>query len=239
MRQSYRSVFISDTHLGTQHCKEKELLDFLKSFDAENLYLVGDIIDGWAMSRRHYWTKTQTEILRRILKLSEKMNVHYIAGNHDQFIRPFFKYDFQFGRTQICDSVVHVGLDGRRVYVTHGDHFDFWMRVPKKVINFFAHITDLPFMAEKRDVTNQRYLRQTSTEKALENWRRLKGYDAVLCGHTHFPKINDTYMNTGDWVKHCTYIVENLDGTWELNNYETTKRNILEDAQGIHKGETE
>ena len=221
MKDKYRSVFISDTHLGTQHCKEKELLTFLKSFEAENLYLVGDIIDGWAMSRSHYWTKTQTEILRRILKLSEHLNVYYIAGNHDQFIRPFFKYDFQFGNTQISDSVVHVGPDGRRVYITHGDHFDFWMRIPKPVINFFARVTDLPFMAEKREVTNQRYLRQSSTERALLNWRKLKGYDAVLCGHTHYPKLDEQYMNTGDWVKHCSYIVEHTSGEWELKYYES------------------
>ena len=221
MKHKYRSVFISDTHLGTQHCKEKELLTFLKSFEAENLYLVGDIIDGWAMTRKHYWTKTQTEIIRRILKLSEHLNVHYIAGNHDQFIRPFFKYDFQFGNTQISDSHVHVGPDGRRVYITHGDHFDFWMRIPKPVINFFARVTDLPFMAEKREVTNQRYLRQSSTERALLNWRKLKGYDAVLCGHTHYPKLDEQYMNTGDWVKHCSYIVEHTSGEWELKYYES------------------
>jgi UDP-2,3-diacylglucosamine pyrophosphatase LpxH len=215
----YHAVFISDLHLGTQNCKEKELLEFLKNVQTDNLYLVGDIIDGWAMSRKHYWTKTQTEILRRILKLSEKCNVYYIAGNHDQFIRPFFKYDFQFGRTQICDSVVHVGVDGRRIYITHGDHFDFWMRVPKKLINIFAHITDLPFMAEKRKVTNQRYLRQTSTEKTVIRYAKLKGYDGVLCGHTHYPKMTDFYMNDGDWTRHCSYITEDFEGQWELKYY--------------------
>ena len=220
MRPKYNAVFISDTHLGTQNCKEDELLTFLKSFDANHLYLVGDIIDGWAMSRRHYWTKKQTEIIRRILKLSEKLDVHYIAGNHDQFIRPFFKYDFKFGRTEIADFAVHVGIDGHRVYITHGDHFDFWMRVPKKIINFFAHITDLPIFATERQVTNQRYLRQTSTEKALERWRKIKGHDRVLCGHTHHPKLTETYMNTGDWVRHCSYIVEHTDGTWELKYYD-------------------
>lgn len=179
------------------------------------------MIDGWAMSRKHYWTNTQTEIIRRILKLSEKINVYYIAGNHDQFIRPFFKYDFQFGNTKILDSLVYVGLDGRRIYITHGDYFDFWMRVPKTVINFFAHITDLSFMAQKRKVTNQRYLRHRGTEKALLRWRKLKGYDAVLCGHTHYPKLEDQYMNTGDWVRHCSYIVEHTNGEWELKYYES------------------
>lgn len=219
-RPRYRAVFISDTHLGTQNCKDKELLDFLKSFDTEHLFLVGDIIDGWALQRTHYWSNKQTDIIRRILKLSEHCNVHYIAGNHDQFIRPFFKYDFQFGRTQISDSAVHVDANGRRIYVTHGDHFDFWMRIPKKLINFFARITDLPFMAEKRKVTNQRYLRQTNTEKAVTQYAKFKGYDGVLCGHTHYPKMTDYYMNDGDWTIHCSYIVEHTNGTWELKYYE-------------------
>ena len=219
-RPKYRAVFISDTHLGTQNCKDKELLTFLKSFDTEHLFLVGDIIDGWALQRTHYWSNTQTDIIRRILKLSEHCNVHYIAGNHDEFIRPFFRYDFQFGRTQVSDSFVYVDSNGRRIYITHGDHFDFWMRIPKPVINFFAHITDLPFMAEKRKVTNQRYLRQTSTEKTLIRYGKLKHYDKVLCGHTHFPKLDDYYMNTGDWTQHCTYIVEHTTGEWELKYYE-------------------
>jgi len=114
---SSKSIFISDIHLGTKSCKAKRLRDFLSSIECENLYLVGDIIDGWALQRKHYWTKTQTEVIRKILKLSEKTNVVYIPGNHDEFIRPFFKFDFQIGDIKIFDSVDYDAIDGRRIYV--------------------------------------------------------------------------------------------------------------------------
>lgn len=219
-KQEYRAVFISDTHLGTSRCKDKELLAFLKSFKTERLYLVGDIIDGWALERKHYWNTTQTEILRRILKISETTEVVYIPGNHDKFIRPFFKYNFSFGNFIIEDYVLHKALDGRTVYVTHGDKHDYLMHIPKPVINFFARFTDFEVFAEKRQQTKKRYLRTTATESAVKRYCRLKGYDTALTGHTHYPKIEDNFMNDGDWVKHCTYIVETKTGEWELKYYE-------------------
>lgn len=237
MKAKYKSVFISDTHLGTRGCKEEELLSFLKSFEADNLFLVGDIIDGWAMHRRHYWSTPQTEILRRILKLSEKLNVYYIAGNHDEFIRPFFKYDFQFGRCQILDSFNYTGLDGRSYYVTHGDHFDFWMRIPRQVINLFAHFTDLPIKAAQMGKNPARYLRVTNVEKALRRYAKFKKYDCIICGHTHHPKLTDGFMNTGDWVKNCTALIEHLDGTWELLYYGKETINASSEASST-VGET-
>lgn len=202
--------------MGTQSCKAKRLHDFLSNVETENLFLVGDIIDGWALQRKHYWTKTQTEIIRKILKLSEKINVYYIAGNHDEFIRPFFKYDFQFGTCQILDSYDYESLDGRRILVTHGDYFDLTMRIPRSVIGFFARITDLlPNKITSTDF-NHRMYKVLGVERTIEKYLKIKGYDSCVTGHTHSPKIREHYMNCGDWVSNCTAIVETLSGEWSL-----------------------
>jgi len=219
-KPKYRSVFISDVHLGTKACKAKRLHQFLDSFHAENLFLVGDIIDGWALRRRHYWTKKQTEVIRRILKMSEEINVYYIAGNHDEFIRPFFKYDFQFGRCQILDSYDYVGVDGRRIYVSHGDYFDLTMKIPTPVINFAARIWDFIPHKEGQDSFSHIMYNILGTEHTIKKYIKAKGYDCAITGHTHSPKIKENYMNCGDWVDNCSALVENTDGKWELIYYE-------------------
>jgi UDP-2,3-diacylglucosamine pyrophosphatase LpxH len=215
-RADYRSVFISDVHLGTKGCKAKRLHQFLDSFTADNLFLVGDIIDGWALRRRHYWTKTQTEVIRRILKLSERMHVVYIAGNHDEFIRPFFRYDFQFGACEIVDSYDYSGIDGRKYYISHGDHFDLTMKIPTPLINLCAHVWDYIPHDPGQDSFSDKMYKILGTEKTISKYIRAKGYDVAICGHTHVPKIEENYMNCGDWVKNCTALVEHRDGRWEL-----------------------
>ena len=206
----YKSVFISDTHLGTKSCKAKRLHDFLSTLECENLFLVGDIIDGWALKRKHYWNKTQTEIIRKILKLSEKTNVIYIAGNHDDFIRPFFKFDFQIGDIQISDSYDYVGVDGRKYFVSHGDHFDLTMKIPRQVINLFAHI-----LPDSSSFTDKMY-RWLGTERVIQKYIKTKGYDCAITGHTHTPMIQSDYMNCGDWTENCTALIEHLDVSWEI-----------------------
>jgi len=214
-KTEYQSVFISDVHLGTKGCKAKRLLAFLDSFDAENLFLVGDIIDGWALRRRHYWTKSQTEVIRKILKLSERMNVYYIAGNHDEFVRPFFKYGFQFGSFTILDDFNYQARDGRKVFVSHGDYFDLTMKIPSPVINFFAHIWDYIPHGDNDSFSDKMY-DVLGTERTIKKYLTVKGYDCAITGHTHSPKIKDTYMNCGDWVTNCTALVEHTDGKWEI-----------------------
>jgi UDP-2,3-diacylglucosamine pyrophosphatase LpxH len=216
----YKTIFISDLHLGTKKCKEKKILKFLKEIKCDNLYLVGDIIDGWALSRKHYWTITQTEILRKILKMSETTNITYIPGNHDSFVRPFFRYDFSFSNIRIVEHDTYVDSNGRRIFVVHGDKYDFWMKVPKKIINFLAHFTDWVEISEETGHDIKRAARLTRVEKVLKKFIKSNSkYDAVICGHTHHPKIDDVYMNTGDWVKHCTALCENYDGSWKIVVY--------------------
>jgi UDP-2,3-diacylglucosamine pyrophosphatase LpxH len=214
-----KSVFISDVHLGTKSCRAKRLLDFLSSIECENLFLVGDIIDGWALSRKHYWTKSQTEVIRKILKLSEQMNVYYIAGNHDEFIRPFFKYDFQFGSCRILDSYDYVGIDGRNYYISHGDYFDLTMKIPSWIINLSARVWDWVPHKEENNTFSDKMYHLLGTERTIKKYLRVKGYDCAITGHTHSPKIKENYMNCGDWTTNCTALVEHLDGTWELIYY--------------------
>lgn len=211
-----KSVFISDVHLGTKGCKAKRLLTFLDSIETENLYLVGDIIDGWALRRKHYWSKSQTEVIRKILKLSEKINVVYIAGNHDEFIRPFFKFDFQIGDIQILDSLDYDAIDGRRIFVSHGDYFDLTMRIPTFIINGMARLWDFIPHSEQSNSFSDKLYGVLGTERIINKYLKLKNYDCAITGHTHSPKIKQSYMNCGDWVTNCTALVEHTNGSWEI-----------------------
>jgi len=214
--KKYRSVFISDTHLGTKNCKDKKLLEFLKSFSAENLFLVGDIIDGWSLKQKHYWTTEQTEILRRILKLSEKMQVVYVVGNHDDFIRPFFKFDFQFGTLKIVDDYQYLDLSGRKIYITHGDRFDFTMKIPKWIISAPDFLLDRLGKPSANDKIVKWVVDRIGTRKRAECFAENYKYDSCIIGHTHLPEISPQYMNCGDWVSNNSYLVETLNGKWEL-----------------------
>jgi len=211
----YKAVFISDVHLGTKQCKAKALLEFLQGLECTHLFLVGDIIDGWALRRRHYWPKSHTEVIRRILKLSEKCNVIYLPGNHDEFVRPFLKEDMKIGNIEIVDSYVY-----NNVYICHGDKFDLTMKIPRPVINFFAHLSD------GGSLTEQMY-KLMGTQKIITKWAKTKGYESVLTGHTHSPKIVEGYMNCGDWCDNCSYIVHTEEG-WHLKYYERENRKNTE-----------
>lgn len=202
-----KAIFISDVHLGTKQCQADLLLSFLSSIKCDYLFLVGDIIDGWALRRRHYWPKSHTEVLRRILKLSEKCKVVYLPGNHDEFVRPFLKEEMQLGNIDIVDSYVY-----ENVYVCHGDKFDLTMKIPRQVINFFAHLSDGGSFTEQM-------FKLLGTQKIITKWAKKKSYDAVLTGHTHSPKIVEGYMNCGDWCENCTYIVHTEENGWILKTY--------------------
>lgn len=211
----YKSVFISDTHLGTPYCYDEKLLKFLKEVKCENLYLVGDIIDVWALKRKHYWNTNQTEILRRILKLSEKINVTYIAGNHDEILRPFMKMGFQIGEIRVADEISYNAEDGRKILVTHGDYYDLTMNIPSSLINFGARIWEL-FTNPTNPKFKDWLYKIMGTETVGIKRSRARGFDAVICGHTHSPKIREHYMNCGDWTRSRSALVENYDGSWEL-----------------------
>ena len=133
----YRSIWISDIHLGTPGCKANFLLDFLRSTKSENLYLVGDIIDGWSLQQGWYWPQAHNDVVQKIMrKARQGTRVVFIPGNHDEFARNYVDHDF--GSIQVVHEIVHTTADGRKFLVLHGDEFD----VVVKYARWLAYLGD-------------------------------------------------------------------------------------------------
>lgn len=241
---NYKSIFISDVHLGTRGCQADALCVFLKTHTSENLFLVGDIIDGWRLKRRWHFPQSHANVIRRILTAAKRgTNVEYILGNHDEAGRKFLNFDISFGNIKISDRQDYIGVDGRRYLVIHGDFFDTLMHDKK----WLMHIGDSLYDAmiwiniQFNRIRNllgmeywslSRYLKQNTKqalnfinryEDHLANYCKYHGYDGIICGHIHHAEIKEingvTYMNDGDWVESGTALVEHLDGRWEIINY--------------------
>ena len=227
----FRAIFVSDVHLGTASCQSAKLLDFLRHTDSAQLYLVGDIIDGWQLKRRWYWHQTHNDVVQKVLRKARKgTRVTYIAGNHDEAMRHFL--GLAFGGIDIRDEAEHVTADGRRFLVTHGDLFDAVVRQAKwlahagdaayiltlKLNQWFNHLRarlGFPYwsLAQflKHRVKNAvSYI--TNFEEALAHEAKRRGFDGVICGHIHKAEIRDIdgilYCNDGDWVESLTALVE-------------------------------
>lgn len=242
---SYRTVWISDVHLGFRGCSADHLLDFLHSVECKFLYLVGDIIDIWEMKRRMYWPQSHNNVLRTILgKAKHGTTVIYVPGNHDEVFRDY--HDMTFGNVRIMEEAIHTNVDGRRFLVTHGDKFDSVVRSSRAIAmlgtrlydyllkaNYLVHWArrkaDLPYWSLaaflKHRVKNAvQFISNFETVVAYEAARL--GVDGVVCGHIHRPeitKLNDvTYCNCGDWVESCSALVEHHDGSLELLRWADT-----------------
>lgn len=239
----YKSVFISDLHLGSKHCRHEELKSFLKDIRCENLYLVGDIIDGWRLQKKWYWPKEHTDIIRQIMRMASKgVNVVYVPGNHDEFLRSIIGKETQFGNIKIQQRATYTSLDGKRFLVVHGDLFDYLMktRFGRKIMSLGDWGYDLVawFNLKYNQWRKWRGLPLFSVAKYLKakakaaanfvgtfeiemsNYCRSKNYDGVICGHIHTPNISNyngiLYMNDGDWVENCSALVETMDGEWKI-----------------------
>jgi UDP-2,3-diacylglucosamine pyrophosphatase LpxH len=227
----FRSIFISDIHLGTPGCQAGHLLDFLRHTESRDLYLVGDIIDGWQLKRRWFWHQTHNDVIQKVLRKARKgTRVTYVAGNHDEAMRNFL--GLAFGGIDIRDEAVHVTADGKRLLVIHGDLFDAVVQGAKwlahvgdaaymftlKLNRWFNHVRarlGLPYwsLAQflKHRVKNAvSYI--GDFERALANEARRRRFDGVVCGHIHKAEIRDIggilYCNDGDWVESLTALVE-------------------------------
>jgi UDP-2,3-diacylglucosamine pyrophosphatase LpxH len=219
---------VSDTHLGSPACRAGALLAFLRAHPSDMTYLVGDIIDGWAIERRWHWEPVYNEVVNEVLA---RPNVVYIPGNHDEFLRrPGVALD---GIT-FADSAIHVAADGRRVLVIHGDQFDGAVRLAKfghavymagtrvegllhTVTRLFGHFSLAAYL--KRRVEDATAYFTAFANLAVAAARDV-GATAVICGHVHRPEIREvdgvTYMNCGDWTEHNSAIVEHHDGRFEV-----------------------
>jgi UDP-2,3-diacylglucosamine pyrophosphatase LpxH len=237
--EHYRSVFVSDLHLGTKMSNASAFLGFLRDVETKNLFLVGDIVDGWAMSTRFYWPQEHNDVIQKILRQARKgTKVTYLPGNHDEFLRSFGEHDF--GNIRLVDSCVYVGASGKRYKVMHGDQFDVVMKHAKWLMHLGSWTYDMLIALNVVISWARRHagLRPWSLsawakykvkqavnfigdyEDNLSDYASTHRCDGVICGHIHHANIRDingiAYMNCGDWVESCTALVEHEDGRWEL-----------------------
>jgi len=244
---SYRSIFISDVHLGTRDCRAEFLVDFLESTQCETLYLVGDIIDLWAMRRSVHWPPAHTRVLQLLFeKAAAGCDVIYIPGNHDELMRDFV--GTEFNGVRILRDAEHVTHDGRRFFVSHGDEFDTFVRhngllrvvgdgiypvllAANRWFNGLRRRFGRPYWSLssfiKSKVGNaRRYM--DKYEAAVARSASSQEYDGHICGHIHKAGIVSRdgilYCNDGDWVEHCTALVEDLDGRLQLLHWADHKR---------------
>lgn len=238
-KRRYRTIWISDIHLGTRGCNAVMLLDFLRSVECEVLYLVGDILDGWRLRKGWYWPDAHNEVVRRILKMAHGgTRVILIAGNHDEMLRPYA--GMSFGGVEVALDAIHHTADGRRLLVTHGDSFDSvvlyarWLAFLgdkaysvllrlNVVLNAVRRHFRLPYWSlsaylKKRVKNAVQFI--GAYEEAVAHAARDSHVDGVVCGHIHSAEIRQigdiTYYNDGDWVESCTALAEAADGTISL-----------------------
>ena len=238
----YRTVWISDIHLGTSGCQARALLDFLRRVDCETLYLVGDIIDGWQLRRSWYWPQSHNDVVQKILRKARKgTRVVFVPGNHDEFARRYLGHNF--GGVDVVDEAVHTTADGRRLWVTHGDLFDGVIQCAK----WLAYLGDsayeftlklnrwfnsararlgLPYwsLSKYLKLKVKRAVSYVSDfEVAVAREARKRGLQGVVCGHIHHAEMRDIdgvlYCNDGDWVESLTALVEHHDGRLEIADW--------------------
>jgi len=235
----YRTIFLSDIHLGTRNCQAEQLLDFLKVHDAENYFLVGDIIDFWRIGKKARWPQSHNDVVQKLLrKVRRGAHIYFIPGNHDEALRAYCGQ--RFGGIEIVDQACHETADGRKFLVLHGDTFDVIVRYAK----WLAFLGDSAY--ETSIVINRWYnglrrklglpywslsawlkLKVKSAvnflgeyEQAVAAEARRNKVDGVICGHIHHAAIRDIggieYVNTGDWVESCTAVAETFDGELKI-----------------------
>ena len=243
----YRSVFISDVHLGTRACRADYLLDFLESTESEYLYLVGDMFDFWNMRKSVHWPQSHTAVVQKVFdKATAGTKVMYIPGNHDELCRDFV--GAQFNGVQVEMDAVHGTADGRRFFVSHGDEFDAAVKHNRllKYIGDNAYclllFTNRWFNRLRRrfgrpywSLSSYLKTRVNNAVKYIRKYERAAAhaatrmqYDGYICGHIHkagIERIDDVlYCNDGDWVEHCTALVEDFEGNLQIVHWADLKR---------------
>lgn len=255
MQKTYRTIFISDVHLGTKDCKAEQLNNFLKNNTCHTLYLVGDIIDAWKIKQNKWrWKQSHTNVIRRILGHAKRdTRVVYVLGNHDEFLRPFLQYNLNFGMVELHNQIEHIGADGKHYLVTHGDLFDGitrlapWLSIlGDKAYDFILGLNSrfnwlrhrfgfgywsLSLYLKGRVKKAVDFIFQF--EKNLAQYCKKRGFDGVICGHIHHAEIKEIdgviYMNDGDWVESMTALVEHHDGKWEIITWVQEKDDVVDD----------
>jgi UDP-2,3-diacylglucosamine pyrophosphatase LpxH len=235
-----RAIFVSDIHLGTRGCQAERLLEFLRTHHAEYLFLIGDIIDFWAMSRGIHWSAPQNTVVQKVLRRARHgEQVFLIPGNHDEALREYA--GTAFGDIRVVSEYIHTAADGRRYLLIHGDEFDQvtrhhrWVAILGDVsynilvringwLSWWRRRLKIPGYWSLAGYTKRKVKSAVSFifdfEDSVVRAVRERGVDGVICGHIHSASLRNiegiAYMNCGDWVDSCTAIVEHLDGRMEL-----------------------
>jgi len=237
--RTLRTIFLSDIHLGSKPAKAEFLIDFLRHHEAETIYLVGDIVDGWRLKRSWHWPQTHNDVVQKLLRKARKgTKIFYIAGNHDEFLRSF--QGVHFGGIVVADRAIHEAADGRRFLVIHGDQFDAvvhnarWLAylgdkaydtaiVVNRVVGAVRRLSGQPYwsFSSWAKVKVKKAVKFISSfQDVLAQEAARSEVDGVICGHIHHAAIEEIksiqYMNTGDWVESCTALVEDFDGSFEI-----------------------
>jgi len=240
-----RALFISDVHLGMKTIQLVRLLDFLRKHDADMIYLVGDILDGWRLQKTWRWPPEYNELMQILLeKAGRGARIVYLPGNHDEFLREYL--GTYFGEVEFVDRTIHTSAQGRTYLVIHGDQFDVVVRHAK----WLAHVGDWAYNFALRVNIFINWVRRRlglsywslsawakqkvkgavsvigRFEEALSLEAQQSGVDGVICGHIHHADMHDRlgihYINTGDWVESCTAVAETFDGAFELIRWTET-----------------
>lgn len=241
----YRTLFLSDVHLGTRGCQAELLLDFLKHNDAATIYLVGDMIDGWRLKTGWYWPQAHNDVVQKLLrKVRKGARIIYVPGNHDEFARDYIGH--VFGGVEVVDHAYHITADKKRLFIVHGDQFDIVVQHARwlaflgdwaytvalglnTILNKIRRKMGFPYWSAsawaKLKVKNAVSFIGAFEEALAEAARRHHAH-GVVCGHIHHATIRDIggmlYVNTGDFVESCTAVAEHHDGRLEILHWHTT-----------------
>lgn len=236
---NFKTVFISDIHLGTKHTQVNKLIDFLNNNTYENIYLVGDIIDIWALERKVFLPENQIELIRLLFKkFQEGINIVYIPGNHDELIRKYLPYKYK--NFTLINSIIHETSDGKMLFIIHGDQFDDVILNTKWIakigdiiytilldvtvfVNIIRNKLNLPYWSLSKYLkykTKQVTKFISNYEDRVVNKIKEMNLDGVICGHIHHPEISMKngilYANCGDWIENCSVLVEEMDGSLKI-----------------------
>jgi len=235
----FRSLWISDLHLGTPGCRANALLDFLRRTECETLYLVGDIVDGWQLRRSWFWPQAHNDVVQKLLRKARKgTRVVFVPGNHDEFARRYIGHNF--GGIDVVDEWLHVTADGKRLWVTHGDLYDGVIQCARWLAHVGDHVYEFLLRLNARLNSMRaraglpywslsRYLKLKvkravsyvgAFEETLAREAKKRGADGVVCGHIHHAELRTIdgilYANDGDWVESLTALAEHADGRLEI-----------------------
>lgn len=263
-QRHFRTLFLSDVHLGTRGSQAHLLIDFLRYHEAETIYLVGDIIDGWRLKRIWYWPQEHNDVVQKLLRKARRgARIIYVPGNHDEFLRSYV--GTHFGGVEVHEEFVHETAAGEKFLVIHGDRFDIVVRHAKWLALFGdrAYTTALAVNTALNSLRRRLGFSYWSLsawakmkvknavgfigafEDALSNEARQRGLDGVICGHIHHARLKfgaaTTYINTGDWVESCTAVVEHQDGKFEIIEWPMMARDhrlTATDPKKYNRGQT-